>query len=155
MKVMGYVEEWDIFFHFKKPVIIFLYLWTNLMTTFLTFALDVFFSHWRFYLFYFKDFIYLFLERGERREKERERNISVWLPLMCGCLSCARSWEPGPQPRHVPWLGTEPVTFWLTDWHSIYWATLSRASLKILNIVKEVRLLLLYMLGGNYKFKCL
>ena len=28
-----------------------------------------------------KDFIYLFLE-GERREKE-ERNINVWLPLMC------------------------------------------------------------------------
>ena len=26
-------------------------------------------------------FIYLFLERGEGREKERERNISVWLPL--------------------------------------------------------------------------
>ena len=28
-----------------------------------------------------KDFIYLFLERGEGREKERERNINVWLPL--------------------------------------------------------------------------
>ena len=34
----------------------------------------------------FKDFIYLFLERGDGREKERERNINVWLPLMC-CLS--------------------------------------------------------------------
>ena len=30
---------------------------------------------------FFKDFIYLFLERGEGREKLRERNISVWLPL--------------------------------------------------------------------------
>ena len=30
---------------------------------------------------FFKDFIYLFLERGEVKEKERERNISVWLPL--------------------------------------------------------------------------
>ena len=30
----------------------------------------------------FKDFTYLFLERGEGREKERERNINVWLPLM-------------------------------------------------------------------------
>ena len=29
----------------------------------------------------FKDFIYLFLERGERKEKE-ERNINVWLPLV-------------------------------------------------------------------------
>ena len=31
---------------------------------------------------FLKDFIYLFLERGERKEKERERNINVWLPLM-------------------------------------------------------------------------
>ena len=31
---------------------------------------------------FFKRF-YLFLERGEGRDKERERNINVWLPLMC------------------------------------------------------------------------
>ena len=37
----------------------------------------------RFFVFSFKDFIYLFLERWERREKERERNINVWLPLAC------------------------------------------------------------------------
>ena len=30
---------------------------------------------------FLKDFIYLFLEKGKRREKERERNIDVWLPL--------------------------------------------------------------------------
>ena len=30
---------------------------------------------------FLKDFIYLFLERGERREKEKERNINVCLPL--------------------------------------------------------------------------
>ena len=30
-----------------------------------------------------KDFIYLFLERGEGRETERERHINVWLPLVC------------------------------------------------------------------------
>ena len=35
---------------------------------------------------------YLFLEKGEGREKERERNINVWLPLTC------------------PLLGTWPVT---------------------------------------------
>ena len=29
-----------------------------------------------------KHFIYLFLERGEGREKKRERKISVWLPLV-------------------------------------------------------------------------
>ena len=28
-----------------------------------------------------KDFMYVFLERGEGKEKERERNINVWLPL--------------------------------------------------------------------------
>ena len=32
---------------------------------------------------FLKDFIYLFFERGEGREKERERNITVWLPLAC------------------------------------------------------------------------
>ena len=37
------------------------------------------------YLFIFKNFI-LFLERGEWREKGRERNINVWLPLMCPLL---------------------------------------------------------------------
>ena len=34
-------------------------------------------------LFFKKDFIYLFLERGEGREKESEGNINVWLPLTC------------------------------------------------------------------------
>ena len=32
-------------------------------------------------MLFLKDFIYLFLERGEGREKGRERNIKVWLPL--------------------------------------------------------------------------
>ena len=35
-----------------------------------------------FLFLFFKDFIYLLLDRGEEWEKERERNISVWLPLM-------------------------------------------------------------------------
>ena len=34
----------------------------------------------------FKDFIYLFLERGEGKEKERETNINMFH------LSCAPSW---------------------------------------------------------------
>ena len=37
----------------------------------------------------FKDFIYLFLQRREGKEKERERNISVWLPLVHPLL---RTW---------------------------------------------------------------
>ena len=36
-----------------------------------------------------KSFIYLFLNRGEGREKERERNVSVWLPLVRPLL---RTW---------------------------------------------------------------
>ena len=30
---------------------------------------------------FFKDFIYLFLERGEGKGREWERNINAWLPL--------------------------------------------------------------------------
>ena len=53
-------------------------------------------NHWSVlchYSFFFLKvlFIYLFLERGGGREKERERNISVWLPLMhppTGGLAC-------------------------------------------------------------------
>ena len=30
---------------------------------------------------FFKDFIYLFLEREDGKGKEREKNINVWLPL--------------------------------------------------------------------------
>ena len=33
------------------------------------------------FAFFFKGFIYLFLDRGEGREEERERNINEWLPL--------------------------------------------------------------------------
>ena len=43
---------------------------------------------------------YLFFERGERREKERERNITVWLPLARPLLgtwhttqACVPDWE--------------------------------------------------------------
>ena len=44
----------------------------------------------------FKDFIYLFLDRREGREKGRERNISVWLPLTYLPLGTQQ------QPKHVP-----------------------------------------------------
>ena len=36
--------------------------------------------------FFFLAFIYSFLEREEGREKEKERNINVWLPLACSLL---------------------------------------------------------------------
>ena len=30
---------------------------------------------------FLKNYLFIFLERGERREKEKVRNINVWLPL--------------------------------------------------------------------------
>ena len=42
----------------------------------------LFVAIWWIHFFKKKDFIYLLLERREGREKERERNINVWLPLM-------------------------------------------------------------------------
>ena len=59
--------------------------------------------------------IYLFLDRGEGREQGTETST-------CGCLSHAPYWRPGPQPRHVTWLGIKPVTFRFTGWHSVHWA---------------------------------
>ena len=71
------------------------------------------------WLFFFK---VLFIFREEKGGRKRERQTS-----MCGCLSCAPIWGPGQQPRHVPWLGIEPVILWFTDHHSIHWATPARA----------------------------
>ena len=69
------------------------------------------------YFIFKKDFIF----RQREEEGERERNINVWLPL------CAPYWGPGPQPRHVPWLGIKPATLRFTGWHSIHWITPARA----------------------------
>ena len=49
------------------------------------------------YCNFLKDFIYLFLERGEGREREGGRETS-----MCGCFLHTPYWGPGQQPRHVP-----------------------------------------------------
>ena len=54
---------------------------------------------------FLKDFVYLFLERGEGREKEWRRNVNVWFPLECPHLGtwpatqvCAltRNWTGNP-----------------------------------------------------------
>ena len=44
------------------------------------------YAHISIILNFLKDFTYLFLEREEGEEKERERNINVWLPLVCPLL---------------------------------------------------------------------
>ena len=82
------------------------------------------------YLFIYFRF-YLFLERGKGRKKERKRNIDVWKITLAASHS-PPNWGPGPQPRHVPWLGIEPVTFWFAGQHSIHWATLAKADSLIL-----------------------
>ena len=64
-------------------------------------------------------FFYLFLNKGEGREKGRKTS-------MCGCLSCAPYWRPDLQTRHMTWLGIEPVTLCFSGLHSIHWATPAR-----------------------------
>ena len=52
---------------------------------------------------FLKDFIYLFLERGERREEERETDIKAREEYQCVVASHTPvNWGPGLQPRHVP-----------------------------------------------------
>ena len=70
-------------------------------------------------------FIYLFLGRGEGREKGRETS-------MCGCLLHAPYWGSGLQPRHMSWLGIEPATLWSSGHHSVHWATPARAESDLL-----------------------
>ena len=65
----------------------------------------IFYCFWNF----LKILCIYFWREGKEREKERERNINVWLPLM----------RPPPgdlahKPRHVLWPGIEPVTLWFT-----------------------------------------
>ena len=73
---------------------------------------------------------YLFLGRGEGSEKEGEKHHCA-REISVNCLSHAPSWEPGLQPRHVPWLGIEPAILWFAGWHSAHWAIPARAPLII------------------------
>ena len=58
------------------------------------------------FYYFLRLFIYLFIYRQRGRERKRERNINVWLPLTHLMLG------PGPQPRHVPWLGIKLASLW-------------------------------------------
>ena len=66
---------------------------------------------------FFKDFIYLFLEKEGKGERMRGRETYI------NCLSHAPSWGCGMQPRHVPRPGIKPVTFWFVRWYPTHWAT--------------------------------
>ena len=50
---------------------------------------------------FLKDYIYLFLKRGEGREEERERHINVG-ETSIGCLADTRGLGTEPTTRHVP-----------------------------------------------------
>ena len=67
-----------------------------LETSFTKENINVNIIHFLLLRFFKKYFIYLLLERREWREKERERNINVWLPLVHPLLGTR------PAPRHVP-----------------------------------------------------
>ena len=41
---------------------------------------------------------------------------------------CTPNWGPGPQPRHVPWLGIKLATFLFAGQRSVHWATPARAT---------------------------
>ena len=58
---------------------------------------------------FFKRF-YLFIFREGTRGRKRGGET-----LMCGCLSSAPYWGPGPKPRHMPCVEIEPATVWFTD----------------------------------------
>ena len=82
----------------------------NLLTLLLTLSLTPLQSSLHLAFFFFWDFIYLFLERGEGGEKGRETS-------MCGCPSHTPYWEPGLQPRN-----SNP------DWESNKWPFASQSS---------------------------
>ena len=56
-------------------------------------------------MIFLKDFIYLFLERGEGKERERERETST-----CGCLSHTL-WETWPTTQAGALTGNEQQPF--------------------------------------------
>ena len=73
---------------------------------------------------FFKKFIYLlFLERGEGREKERERNLIMWLPVMWPQLG---TW---PATQACALTGNRTGNPSVCSLRSIHWATPTRATL--------------------------
>ena len=61
-----------------------------------------------------------FIFSGEGREKKRERNINVWLPLGCHLLG---TW---PTTQACALTGIEPAALWFAGWHSIHRDTPAR-----------------------------
>ena len=76
-------------------------------------------------LFFLRFNLFIFRQWGREGEREGEKHqcvVASHLPA-----PPLTHWGPGPQPRHVPWLGIELVTIRFTGWHSVHRATLVRA----------------------------
>ena len=58
--------------------------------------------------------LFIYFWRGEEREKERERNIHVWLPLVHPHLG---TW---PATQACALTGNQTVTLWFAGRHSIH-----------------------------------
>ena len=67
-------------------------------------------------------YLFIFRKRGREGERETEKHQCV-RETSIGFLLHAPNRGPGPQPRHVPWAGIKPATFWFADWCSIHWIT--------------------------------
>ena len=68
-------------------------------------------------------FFILFLQRGEKMEKKRERNIAVRQKHQSIAFQTCPNQGPNPQPRYVPWPEIEPMTFCSAGWCPTNWAT--------------------------------
>ena len=71
--------------------------------------------------FSLKNFFKKILFREQWKEKERERNINVWLLLVCPHRGLVHN------PTMCPRLGIKLSTIWFAGQHSIHWATPARA----------------------------
>ena len=90
-----------------------------------------------YYFIILKDFIYIFLKRGEGRDKERERNVDVKENHWSAASLMRPNWRPNPQPRHVLWPGIEPVAFHFVGRQPANRATLVRTEIHYFKTNKQ------------------
>ena len=62
------------------------YFWHFVVSIYFVVILSFFFAAVLFFVLFLKKILFIFIDRGEGRDKERERNINVWLPLMSPLL---------------------------------------------------------------------
>ena len=98
----------------------------------------------------------LFISREEKEGRKRgpKRNINVWLPV-----PLLGTW-PGPQPRHVPWLGIKLVTLWFEGRHSVHCATSARAPLLLIwaiyyCILIIINIVILFVIITDTELNCI